>query len=244
VRYWAASARPGTDTAYDTGQMKVGRRLAIKLLNASKFVLGIGSPDSGAVTEPIDAAMLAELADTVRAATEWLDGFDYARALERTEEFFWSFCDNYLELVKDRAYGEPPLPGTASARAALRIALSAIVRLFAPFLPFAAEEVWSWWQDGSVHRAAWPDADGIAAVAGAADREVLTVAAEVIAAVRKAKSEAKLSMRTEVTTVSVAAPLATLDRVQAAEDDLRAAGRIAKIERDGSAGDLRVRVTL
>jgi valyl-tRNA synthetase len=230
--------------------MKVGRRLAIKLLNASKFVLGIGGPDAGvpdgsAVTEPIDKAMLAELAEVVKAATGWFDALDYARALERTEEFFWNFCDNYLELVKDRAYGEHPVPGTASARAALRIALSAVVRLFAPFLPFAAEEVWSWWQDGSVHRAAWPSTAELAAAAGDADREVLTVAAEVIAAVRKAKSEAKLSMRTEVTSVSVAAPPATLDRVQAAEDDLRAAGRIAKIDRQASAdGDLRVTVDL
>ncbi|HEX6450266.1 MAG TPA: valine--tRNA ligase [Trebonia sp.] len=268
VRYWAVSARPGTDTAYDTGQMKVGRRLAIKLLNASKFVLTVlpaadgELADEAAVTEPIDKAMLAELADTVGAATEWFEAFDYARALERTEEFFWNFCDNYLELVKDRAYGlspqgpvEPVPPETASARAALRAALSAVVRLFAPFLPFAAEEVWSWWQDGpggrsgpvgregSVHRAPWPDAAEIAAMAGDADREVLTVATEVIAAVRKAKSEAKLSMRTEVAAVKVAAPAATLERVQAAEDDLRAAGRITKIERD-AADELRVSVTL
>jgi valyl-tRNA synthetase len=256
VRYWAASARPGTDTAYDTGQMRIGRRLAIKLLNASKFVLTVfpatdGEPVSEAtVTEPIDKAMLAELADTVGAATEWFDAFDYARALERTEEFFWNFCDNYLELVKGRAYGsssqrqaEPVPPGTASARAALRTALSAVVRLFAPFLPFAAEEVWSWWQDGSVHRAPWPVAAEIAAMAGDADQEVLTVAAEVIAAVRKAKSEAKLSMRTEVAAVKVAAPPATLERVQAAEDDLRAAGHITKIERD-AADELRVSVTL
>ncbi|MBO0803208.1 MAG: valine--tRNA ligase [Nocardiopsaceae bacterium] len=276
VRYWAASARPGTDTAYDTGQMKIGRRLAIKLLNASKFVLGIGSPvGDAAVTEPIDRAMLAELAETVRAATDSFDALDYARALERTEEFFWNFCDNYLELVKERAYGEPPLPGTASARAALRIALSAVVRLFAPFLPFAAEEVWSWWQDGpggrpgsaggegygSVHRAPWPSAEELAAAAGVAaagvaedgveadssgeaDPGVLAVAAEVIAAVRKAKSEAKLSMRTEVSRVEIAAPAATLDRVQLAEDDLRAAGRITKIDRTAADGGIRITVIL
>ena len=257
VRYWAASARPGTDTAYDTGQMKIGRRLAIKLLNASKFVLGIGDAGPGAaVIEPLDQAMLAELADTVRAATGHFDAFDYARALERAEEYFWNFCDNYLELVKERAYGEPPAPGTASARAAapaapqtesarkaLRTALSAVVRLFAPFLPFAAEEVWSWWQDGSVHRAPWPDTAEIAS-GGGADREILTAASEVIAAVRKAKSEAKLSMRTEVSRVEIVAPQATLDRVQAAEDDLRAAGRIAKIERVAAGDGLWVSVTL
>jgi valyl-tRNA synthetase len=242
VRYWAASARPGTDTAYDTGQMKVGRRLAIKLLNASKFVLGIGDPGAGAeASEPIDTAMLAGLCDTIQAATQSFDALDYARALERAEAFFWSFCDDYLELVKERAYGERARPagggaqGTASARAALRAALSAIIRLFAPFLPFATEEAWSWWQHGSVHRAPWPSAGDYGAgqpgspVAGA-DREVLTVASDVIAAVRKAKSQARLSMRTDVTTVAVTGPEAILDRVRLAAPDLRAAARATTIQ--------------
>ncbi len=252
VRYWAASGRPGTDTAYDIGQMKVGRKLAIKLLNASKFVLGIGVPDPGTeITEPIDKAMLAQLADTVQAATDWFEAFDYARALEQAEAFFWNFCDNYLELVKDRAYGEKPVPGTSSARASLRIALSAIIRLFAPILPFAAEEVWSWWQEGSVHRAGWPTVAGIGAASGlgdavtTGDRAVLATASDVIAAIRKAKSEAKVSMRTEVASVRLAGPAAALERVASAEGDLRAAGRTTKIEHVVTdAGALEVTVTL
>ncbi|MDQ2814815.1 MAG: valine--tRNA ligase [Actinomycetota bacterium] len=249
VRYWAASARPGTDTAYDIGQMKVGRKLAIKLLNASKFVLGIGEPDEGvtpdAVTEAIDRAMLAELDLTIKAATTWFEAYDYARALEQAEAFFWNFCDNYLELVKDRAYGETSMPGIASARATLRITLSAVIRLFAPFLPFVTEEVWSWWQDGSVHRAAWPDAADFRTAVEGADREVLAVASDVIAAVRKAKSEAKVSMRTEVTSLQVAGAPDALARVALAEADLRAAGRTAKIEQLSSAqGELRVTVSL
>ncbi|MGH3169980.1 MAG: valine--tRNA ligase [Trebonia sp.] len=252
VRYWAASARPGTDTAYDTGQMKVGRRLAIKLLNASKFVLGLGDPGSGAkVPEPLDLAMLAELAATVRAATDWFDRYDYARALETTEAFFWSFCDNYLELVKERAYGEnPALRGAdgaaaASARLALRTALSALIRLFAPFLPFAAEEAWSWWQEGSVHRAAWPAENEPGVDLATADREVLAIASEVIAAVRKSKSEAKVSMRTEVAAVQIAASAETVERALRAEDDLRAAGRITKLEHSVTTDpELRVTVSL
>ncbi|GHI02021.1 valine--tRNA ligase [Streptomyces cellostaticus] len=232
VRYWAAGARPGTDTAFDTGQMRIGRRLAIKLLNASKFVLGIGDPDSAGrkADEPLDQAMLAQLAETVQDATEALEDFDYARALERTEAFFWRFCDDYLELVKVRAYGEHAADGADSARVALRTALSVLVRLFAPFLPFATEEVWSWWQDGSVHREPWPDAAELREQAGAADPSVLEVASEVIAAVRKAKSEAQVSMRTEVASARISASPAVWERVALAAGDLRAAGRIAEVE--------------
>ncbi|WP_377266864.1 valine--tRNA ligase [Peterkaempfera sp. SMS 1(5)a] len=247
VRYWAASARLGTDTAFDTGQMRIGRRLAIKLLNASKFVLGIGEPasDASAVTEPFDRAMLAQLAGTVQQATEAFDSFDYARALQQAETFFWHFCDDYVELVKARAYGEHSLQGTDSARVALRTALSVLVRLFAPFLPFVTEEVWSWWQDGSVHRAPWPDAAPLHQQAGEADRTVLQAASEVIAAVRKAKSEAQVSMRTVVASATISAPPELWERVALAADDLCAAGRITRLEHAlGEGTELAVTVTL
>ncbi|MBF9071488.1 valine--tRNA ligase [Streptacidiphilus fuscans] len=263
VRYWAASARPGTDTAFDPGQMKIGRRLAIKLLNASKFVLtlgGDGSSDSaveesitGTVTEPIDRSMLAQLAETVAAVTDAFDALDHARALERTETFFWRFCDDYLELVKSRAYGDgSDASGAASARAALRVALSTLQRLFAPVLPFAAEEVWSWWQQGSVHTTAWPDAEELRELAGPhAEPRVLDLAAEMIAAVRKAKSEAQVSMRTEVAEARVTAPPALRPLAEQALADVRAAGRIARLavdetpaDADGTAPELAVSVVL
>src|SRR4051794_37660987 len=132
VRYWACSGRPGTDTAVDFGQMKVGRKLATKLLNASKFVLGFPSAPAGEVTDALDLAMLEGLAQLVAACTEAFDGHDYARALERTEAFFWTFCDDYIELVKARAYSTGP--AADSANRALRIALDVLLRLFAPFL--------------------------------------------------------------------------------------------------------------
>jgi valyl-tRNA synthetase len=197
VRYWAASARPGTDTAFDEAQMKVGRRLAVKLLNASKFALGFPEAADGPVTEPLDRSLLAQLADVVDEATRAFEGYDPARALERTEAFFWTFCDDYIELVKGRAYGDGP--GADSARRALRTALDTLLRLFAPVLPFTAEEVWSWWRDGSVHRQPWPDAgalrpDGVDEV----EADALRRAAAVLAEVRKAKSTAKTSQRTPV----------------------------------------------
>jgi valyl-tRNA synthetase len=226
VRYWAASGRLGTDTAFDTGQIKVGRRLAIKILNASKFVLGLGEVPAGTpVTEPLDLAMLATLAEVVREATTALETNDYTRALERTERFFWNLCDDYLELVKARAYGEDgeAAAAAASARAALRTALSVVLRLFAPILPYVTEEVWSWWQEGSVHRASWPAADELPP---GGDPVVLAATSEVLRQVRRAKSAAKVSMRAEVERAVVRG--AGVAKV--AEPDLRAAGRITDLE--------------
>ena len=230
VRYWACNGAPGTDTATDFGQMKIGRRLAIKILNASRFALSLGAADDpGLVTEAIDRAMLAELADVVDAATDAFDQFHYTRALERTEAFFWSFCDDYLELVKGRAYGGRGDAPAQSAQAALSLALSTLLRLFAPVVPFVTEEVWSWWQEGSVHRAPWPDAAELRAVAGDADRGVLVVAADVLGAVRKAKSDAKRSMRSEVTRVEVADSGTRLAALRSAQDDVMDAGRVAEL---------------
>ncbi len=230
VRYWAASGRPGVDTAFDPGQMKVGRRLAMKLLNASKFVLmneaeGTSLAD---VTAPLDRAMLARLAGVVDAATEAFEGYDYARALEVAEQFFWDFCDDHVELVKDRAYrGEDA--SRASAVAALREALSVQLRLLAPFLPFATEEVWSWWQEGSVHTSSWPTSDGLRAAAGDADPTMGSLVGRALAGIRKAKSEAKVSQRTDVGLAVVAAPAGQLALLDAAADDLRGAGRVARL---------------
>jgi valyl-tRNA synthetase len=228
VRYWSANGRPGMDMTFDEGQMKIGRRLAIKLLNASKFALGIGEPAAGAaVTEPLDRSMLVHLAALVDEATAAFDRYDYARALERTEAHFWSFCDDYLELVKNRAYSDEP--GAESAKAALHLALEAILKLFAPFLPYVTEEVWSWWQEGSIHRSAWPTGDALRAAGGAGDPLVLTVAADVLTEVRRAKSEAKRSMRADVEQVTVIDTPERLGALDQVALDVRGAGVIDRL---------------
>jgi valyl-tRNA synthetase len=226
VRYWACNGRPGTDTAVDFGVMKIGRRLATKILNASRFALGFADDvDPSAITEPLDRSMLASLSEVVAQATEAFDRFDYARALEIAERSFWTWTDDYLELVKGRAY-EGGDPG-ASAHAALQLALSGYLRLFAPFLPFVTEEVWSWWREGSVHRATWPRVDELAAYAG--DPAILAVTGEILSAVRRAKSDAKASMRAEVSLVSISATDDRLDLVRQAEADLQAAARAEQV---------------
>ena len=230
VRYWAASGRPGTDTAFDVGQMKIGRRLAIKILNASKFALSLGAvTDGAAVTHPLDRALLAQLAEVVVQATKAFEDYNYTRAMEVTEQFFWRFCDDYVELVKDRVYGARGDDQGASAKLALGIATDTLLRLFAPFLPFVTEEVWSWWREGSVHRASWPKADAIAAFAADGDSATLDAVADVLSLVRKAKSDAKKSMRARIAHATVTAPAQAIARVKTVEDDLIAAGGIDAI---------------
>jgi valyl-tRNA synthetase len=246
ARYWAAKGRPGTDTAFDPQQMKVGRRLAVKLLNASKFALA-DLPDSGdALTHALDRALIARLASVVEDATASLDEYEYTRALERTEEFFWWYCDYYLELVKGRRYGSD-MDAAASLSRALRVSLSAFQRLLAPFLPFVSEEVWSWWQDGSVHRASWPVSAELRAEAASADsaREAmaLDLAAEVLSEVRKAKSQARRPMRAPVARVFVRNEPACLQALELGRDDLLAAGSIEKLELE-AAEELSVTVEL
>jgi len=233
IRYWAAAARMGTDAALDTAQMKVGRRLAIKVLNASTFALSFGEVEgelADPVRMPIDKAMLAGLADVVDKATRGFEAFDYTRALEVTESFFWTFCDDYLELVKERAYGGQGAEAAASARAALRIALDVMLRLFAPVLPFATEEVWSWWHDGSIHRASWPTSGDLNTIAAQTDPVIVRAVGAALAGVRRAKSEAKVGMKADVESVVLSGPAAILDQIRLAAGDLIAAGRIAAID--------------
>jgi len=224
VRWRAAMARPGLDSPFDETQMKVGRRLAMKVLNAGKFVLSLAEAPGGlgSVTNPVDKALLAGLAGVVDAATAGFEEFDYTAALEATETFFWSFCDDYLELVKERAYTGSP-EEKASAQAALSLALDTQLRLFAPFLPFVTEEVWRWTNDSSIHLAAWPTADELATDG---DPALLADVAAALIAIRGAKSTAKVSMKAEVARAAFSGPAATIARLRQIEPDLRAVGRL------------------
>jgi valyl-tRNA synthetase len=258
VRYWAANGRSGVDIAFDENQMRIGRRLATKLQNASRFVLGLGAELGAAVSSPVDRSMLGTLSTVVSEATSALESYDHTGAIEAVERFFWAFCDDYIELVKERAYGSGP--ASDSARTALALALSVQLRLFAPIMPYVTEEIWSWRRpvppgsgrltadsaslrplaaSGSIHRAPWPTADELAASAG--DPAVLSVVSQALHQVRRAKSDRRLSMKAEVSLAEVLGPAAALERLAAAAADLRAAGRIGTLDlRPGHTDDLTV----
>ncbi|MEE8870051.1 MAG: valine--tRNA ligase [Acidipropionibacterium acidipropionici] len=226
VRWRAAMARPGMDSPFDKAQMKVGRRLAMKILNASKFVLGFGKGgDLADVTAPVDLAMLAGLREVVIEATRAFEEFNYTAALEAAEQFFWTFCDDYLELVKERAYDSEghDAAGATSARTALRLALDTMLRLFAPFLPFATEEVWSWWQAGSVHTTMWPLAEELPK---AGDTELLSSVSAALVELRGVKSTHKMPMRTPILAVTITAEKTVIEHLRAVESDLRNVARI------------------
>ncbi len=240
VRYWAAKARLGVDATFDEQQMRVGRRLAVKLLNAARLITALVESGDDRVTEPLDEQMLTRLGATVAEATRRLDGYEHARALEAVERSFWDFCDNYLELAKAPAYGDLGPARQSSARAALHHALSTYLRLLAPYLPYASEESWSWWQRGSVHRAPWPTAGEFPAAPCTAG---LQLATEVLATVRKAKSDARRKLRTPVVHAVIADQPRRLAALRSVLEDFRAAANIRALELRESE-ELNVRIEL
>ena len=244
VRYWASSARLGVDTIFDDRQMQIGRRLAIKILNASKFIIAQIGDDPVQVPEslePLDASMLSALRLVVVESTAAFSNYEQARALELSEQFFWNFCDNYLELVKNRAYRNDS--GSESAKHALGLALSVMLRLFAPFLPFATEEVWSWWLEGTVHRSAWPSAQEFGEPSR--DPEILANASMVLGEIRKAKTGAKQSMRASASRVTVTTDPRRLGDIDLARQDLIDAGSIVELVLvEGASDEFNVSVEL
>jgi valyl-tRNA synthetase len=232
IRYWAGCARLGVDTALDEQAYRVGRRLATKIWNAGKFVLG-QTGEVHPISHELDRAFAGELRSLVARATASFEGFDQARALQETETFFWTrFTDTYLELAKARARGEAGADEAArgSAVATLRLGLSVLLRLFAPTLPFVTEEVWSWVFAGetghaSIHRTPWPDAAGFEAIPAPAEPESFAVAVAAYAAIHKAKADAEVSAGREILELRLAASGKTLAKLAPVLDDVLAAAR-------------------
>jgi valyl-tRNA synthetase len=230
VRYWAANARLGTDTAFDQKMLKVGKRLVTKLFNAGKFVLA-NEGEKTAVTEELDRAFLYQLEQLVEQATQFLEEFDFANALSAIEKFFWqSFTDTYLELAKNRAKG---LGGVSegqrnSAVTSLRLGLNVILRLFAPMLPYITEEVWSWafaketdWPE--IHKAAWPGKADFQEIEAPQSSESFDLAIAGVTEVRKYKTEQGISIARELEQLTLSAHPESLKKFQPVLEDVMAA---------------------
>ncbi len=216
VRYWAGRARLGVDTAADPKMFKIGRRLSTKLFNASRFVFmqldrvgpdAYGLPPSE-IQEPLDRAYISRLGPLVHRTTEAFEAFEYAPALQWTEEAFWSFCDDFVELVKVRSYDEEDSPGRRSAHACLALTLRTFLRLFAPVLPYITEEIWSWRFAGegrtsSIHSSSWPTPEEIGTVQLSKGPDPFDCAVEVVRKVRTAKTQAKRSLRWPVRALEI-----------------------------------------
>lgn len=240
VRYWAASARLGADTAFDPQVFKVGRRLTTKLFNAAKFVLSHPGR-KGAITEELDRAFVAHLRGLVERVTAAHEDFHFALALQETETFFWThFTDTYLELTKPRAWqseeGESHTEQErTSAIAALRLGLSTLLRLFAPILPYITEEVWSWVfaaESGSrsVHTALWPTLEEFAWVAAPRSDTSFELAIEAFSVINKAKADAQVSAGRVVESLTLAGRPDTAEEAGLILRDVFEAARVVRHE--------------
>jgi valyl-tRNA synthetase len=257
VRYWASRARLGADTAFDEAVLKIGKRLCTKLFNASRFVLSqlervdadLESLTVDLITDPVDRDFFSRLKKTALDAGAAFERFDYAAALEVSEKQFWSFCNDYLELVKKRSYADEDSPERRSALATLAQSLKLFLRLFAPFLPFITEEIWSWrfstkeGKEGSVHRAPWPTAEEYHALKEAEVEGCYDAGVEILTKIRSAKTEGKVNLRWPIQTLKVAGPAGSLKALKEALQDVIGAGSVEPdgielVEGEPDSGDL------
>jgi valyl-tRNA synthetase len=240
VRYWSASARLGVDTAVDFKVMREGKRLVTKIRNAARLIQGYAG-DSGRPEHPLDRALIARLRALIEHVTQRWEDWDHAGALDATETWFWSdLCDNYLELSKARAYA-----GDASAVGTLRLALDVVLRLFAPYVPYITEEVWNGGLEfpESIHARSWPSVDELPTTE---DDGTFDAAVEVLTQVRRAKSEAKVSVRYPVERLVVMGPGEAVEALAKVIDDIASTLNVAhhELTRDGTAEGLRASVVL
>ncbi|MDH5672158.1 MAG: valine--tRNA ligase [Myxococcales bacterium] len=232
VRYWAASAKLGVDTAFDDKVFKVGKRLVTKLFNAGKFVLS-QQAERAPIRCELDRAFVAKLRQLVDRVSESHEQFNYATALLETESFFWThFTDSYLELAKTRARSGERIDADeqGSAVAALRLGLDILLRLFAPILPFITEEIWSWVfaaerGQPSIHRAPWPTAADFEGIASPDEPKSFELAVTSQAAINKRKSDASVSVGRPIERLVLATHPETAAALAGVIDDVLAATR-------------------
>ncbi len=236
IRYWAGKARLGADTAYDETVFKIGGKLTTKLFNAAKFVLtqleNTPKPAIADIQTPLDCAWVHKMRILIDTATRRMTEYEYAAALEETESIFWMFCDHTVELIKSRSYQLADQPEGKSALATLEWTLSVFLRLFAPFLPFITEEIWTAHftaQAPSIHIAPWPTASEIETIRKPEDSELVPLAIDILSHIRAAKTEGQKSLKWPVRQLEITGPNGTCNRWESIKSDVCAAGKVETV---------------
>ncbi|MFZ4540409.1 MAG: valine--tRNA ligase [Rickettsiales bacterium] len=256
VRYWAGTSRLGMDTAFSPDLLKIGKKLVGKLWNATAFAaIHLSKLETApttaatdkAITETLDRWILSRLGETIAKATEAFKSYEYADALDATNQFFWAdFCDNYLELIKKRVYNEDGSASKEAQQSAVRTlyyVLDGILKLYAPFTPHVTEELYShifadsYATKGSLHtQGQWPAASDYTNDENALDNG--RYVKEILEHIRRTKSEASKSVRWPVARAYLPKPAVYLHPVfemnihslESLTYDLKGAGNIAVLE--------------
>jgi valyl-tRNA synthetase len=203
LRFWAAGSKLGEDLPYQEKDFVTGGKFITKLWNASKFTLmhleGY-RPEKPDKLAEIDKWLLSKISGIIKASTAAFEKYEYSRAKIDTENFFWhTFCDYYLEIVKDRLYNQDAYEKweVASAKYTLYYALLSVLKLIAPIMPHITEEIYHLYFSGiekcsSIHISAWPHYD--AALVDKKAEKSGDMAIDVIAAIRKFKAANSMSV--------------------------------------------------
>ena len=244
LRFWAAGRSLGQNINFSEEEIQAGKKFLTKLWNATRFVMMNINPRDLRANEkrigtnslyPTDKWILAELEVLVATATKSFENYDYSSSKLAIEKFFWlKLADNYIEIVKNRLYDESPKgkKGRESAQFTLYSVLFTLLRLLAPFIPFASEEIYQTFFKSakcakSIHLCGWPETDK-----KLADKEKIKtgkIIVEIVAAMRKHKAERGLSMKAELEKVEIFCDAMTKKAIQEIESDLKAVGNIRKI---------------
>ena len=148
LRYWTAGARLGTDTFFSPDELSISKRFITKLWNAAKFSIShLQDIDLSQKPKlmPVDEWMIERVNETTTSATRLLYEYEIGSARHEIDELFWKdFCDNYIEIVKERLY-RPDIHGTRARKSgqyATYYALLNILRLYAPYVPHITEHIY------------------------------------------------------------------------------------------------------
>lgn len=242
LRYWAAAAKLGTDTMFSEDELKISKRFLTKLWNAASFcIMQLQDFDGRKPAEllPIDEWIIERTKSLEETVIKNLNQYEIGLAKHDIDEFFWNdFCDNYLEIVKDRLY-KPEIHGTEerlSGQYALYNVLLEILKLYAIYVPYITEEIFqSYYKEfiaaSSIHKLQWNIASDIK------NEEILSFGEDIkriIGEVRRYKSERNLSLKEKINRLNISIPGNRGDYLQKTLKDIKACTWAEEIELDFS----------